>query len=344
MASYANNHIASAGYLKGWVGEAGRLARVSVGWPSSSELKRPQKVGFRRRFFSDPKIARAAESRFGVFESEGIASLERLGQSWPPTDRDRLAVSKLVAIHMVRNPAFIEATTSASSLAIVGNLDEYRDQLTEDQTGELIAHLTGEAFRVEHMLDLIPKHTSLIASMHWTLLQFPEPLLATSDQPVTVVPLSVDGTVAEVSPMPSTGYLMTEEIRFALDPWRALVFTWINDIDAPHPVLASDDFAADLNRGVIAQADREWFHHPSRRATRLKPDDLDVSACNSLGHSLFPEYSSTYAVESPRRLHVAKLLSNMIEGRVNNAFHVARVRRALTGPASRRSTSRAQAD
>jgi hypothetical protein len=333
MASYANNHIASAGYLKGWVGDAGRLARVGVGWPSSSELKRPQKVGFRRRFFADPKIARAAEGRFGVFESEGIASLERLGRSWPPADQDRLDVAKLVAVHMVRNPAFVKATTSASSSAIVGNLGEYREQLTEDQTDELIAHLTGEAFRVEHMLDLIPKHASLIASMHWTLLQFPEPLLATSDQPVTVVPLLADGAVAEVSPLPPTGYLMTEEIRFALDPCRALVFTWVNDIDTPRPVLADDDLAADLNRGVIAQADREWFHHPSRRATRLKRNDLNVNACNSLGHSLFPEYSSSYAVESPRRLHVAKLLSKMIEEQTNNAFHVARVRRVPAGPA-----------
>jgi hypothetical protein len=125
---------------------------------------------------------------------------------------------------------------------------------------------------------------------------------------------------------------MTEEIRFALDPWRALVFTWVNDIDVPRPVLADDDLAADLNRGVIAQADREWFHHPSRRATRLKRNDLDVSACNSPGQALFPEYSSSYAAESPRRRHVAKLLSNMVEGRINNAFHVARVRRVPAGP------------
>lgn len=327
MASYANNHIASAGYLKSWTGETGRLARVPLEAPGKSELKRPRRAGFRRRFFSDPKVARAAERRFSVYESEGIAGLERLSQSWPPTDQDRLDIAKLVAVHMVRNPAFVEATMSASGTAISENLDEYREQLTEGQTQELIAHLTGEVFRIDHMFDLVPKHASLIASMHWTLLEFPVPLLATSDQPVTVVPLLADGATARVLAMPPTGFVMTEEIRFALDPRHALVFTWVNDIDAERPVLADDDFAAELNRSVIAQADREWFHHPDRRATRLKRDDPNVEVCSSIGHQLIPEYSSSYAVESPRRLHTIKLINRMVEEQITDEFYVARVRR-----------------
>lgn len=327
MASYANNHIASAGYLKSWTGETGHLARVLLEAPGETELKRPSRVGFRRRFFSDPKVARAAERRFSVYESEGISGLEQLGRSWPPTDQERLDIAKLVAVHMVRNPAFVEATMSASSTAISDNLDEYREQLTESQTQELIAHLTGEVFRIDHMFDLVPKHASLIASMHWTLLEFPEPLLATSDQPVTVVPLLPDGTTARVVAMPQTGYLMTEEVRFALDPHRALVFTWVNDIEAKRPALADDNFAAELNRAVIAQADREWFHHPDRRATRLKRDDFSVEVCSSLGCQLIPEYSSGYAVESPRRHHTTKLINRMIDEQINDKFYVARVRR-----------------
>jgi len=200
--------------------------------------------------------------------------------------------------------------------------------MSDSQTDEVIRHLTSEAFRVDYMLDLVPKQTSLIASMHWMLLEFPVPLLATSDQPVTVVPLLADGATARVVAMPPTGFLMTEEIRFALDPCRAVIFTWLNDIDAPRPVLVGDDFAAELNRAVIAQADREWFHHPGRRATRLKRDDLSFEVCGSLGHQLIPEYSTGYAVDSPRRLHATKLLNHMIDEQTTGEFHVARVRRA----------------
>lgn len=328
MAPYANNHIASAGYLKGWTDNNGQLARVLLETPGASELKQPGNVGFRRRFFSDSELARAAERRFSVYESQGISGLTQLGRSWPPTDQQRLDIAKLVAIHMVRNPAFVEATKSASGALVRDNLDEYREQLTEDQTEELIGHLSGEVFRVDHMFDLVPKHASLIASMHWTVLEFQVPLLATGDQPVTVVPLLRDGETARVAAMPETGYLMTEEMRFALDPCRALVFTWLNDIESEGPVLAGDEFAAELNRAVIAQADREWFHHPSRRATRLKRDDLGFEACSSLGHQLIAEYSTEYAVESPRRLHAVKLINRMIEERITDEFHVARVRRA----------------
>jgi hypothetical protein len=297
-------------------------------------LKQPNSVGFRRRFFSDSRIARAAEHRFGVYESQGISGLENLGRSWPPTDQQRLDIAKLVAIHMVRNPAFIEATTSASSALVRNNFDEYRAQLSERQAEELVGHLTGELFCVDHMFDLVPKHASLIASMHWTLLEFPLPLLATSDQPVTVVPLLRDGATARVTAMPKTGYLMTEEVRFALDPNRALVFTWVNDIDAERPVLADDDFAAELNRAVIAQADREWFHHPDRRATRLKPGELDLEACSSLGRQLIVGYGAGYAVESPRRQRAVELINHMIEERITDEIHVARVRRAVAAAGS----------
>jgi len=229
---------------------------------------------------------------------------------------------------MARNPASFEATVRMSRRTIAENTEAYRDGLSEKQFRELLLHLTSEAFQVDHMLDLIPKHASLIASMHWTLLKFPEPLLATSDQPVTVMPILPEGVVARVTAMPSSGFVMTEEARFALDPWRALIFTWVNDIDSQRPVLAPDDFAAELNRAVIAQADREWFHHPDRRATRLKQNDLDVEVCGSLGCEVLPEYTTSSALESPRRLHAGRLLQRMIDQQITDEFHVARVRRA----------------
>ena len=150
---------------------------------------------------------------------------------------------------MVRTPAFVSTTIELCNAEIDRKTTEYREPMMVEQTKELL-HLRSEALRVEHMLDLVPKHTSLIDSMHRTLLEFPAPLLATSDQPVTVVPLLADGATARVEAMPRTGFLATEEIRFAIDPRRALLFTWVDGFELGQPVLADDDRAAEPNRAV----------------------------------------------------------------------------------------------
>jgi hypothetical protein len=124
--------------------------------------------------------------------------------------------------------------------------------------------------------------------------------------------------VAEVAAAPQTGFLATEEIRFAVDPRRALLLTWVEGFDNETALHGDDDIAAELNRAVIAQADREWFHHPVRRTTRLKASHLGDEYCRPIGHQLDPQYGTPYARNSHRRASARKLLDNMIDEEISD--------------------------
>jgi hypothetical protein len=322
VGSYANNHIATCSYLQGWSdADSGQLARVHAAASlGSSELKKPRKVGRRRRFFGDdPLICKEAEQRFNVFEDKGVVALKQLGESWPPGQEARIDIGCLVAVHMVRTPAFLEMTAVLSEAQFDRKKASYEQTMSADQIDEMLAHFRSSRFRVEYLLDLVPKQASLLASMHWTLLEFPEPLLATSDQPVSVVPFLDEGATIDVAAAPQTGFLDAEEIRFPISPQRALLLTWIEGFDEEAVVSAEDHVATELNRAVIAQADREWFHHPARRATRLNPMDLGDRLCRPVARLLDPRYGTPYARNSPRRRQTKRLIEEMIEEDVSEA-------------------------
>lgn len=329
MGEHVKIHIATAGYLRRFTDTQGHLQTVRPADPPARRIapRGPETVGYRSRYFADPQIAMAAERRLSRYESAGLKSLRKIDTTWPleadELFEDRLHIACLVAIHMLRNEAFKQHTARLQVRSVAQRLPEYG--LGEDREEILLRELTSERFRVDHMLGMIPKMASLIASAHWSVIEFPAPLLATSDQPVTVVPLLADGVAATVQPHPDHGFLLTEEMRFPIDPRRALLFTWANEPDALEPLRGSDDIAADLNRAVIAQADREWFHSPDRRPTRLPTSGLRTESCAPVGRELLPEYDADAAMPSRRRHEAVECLDQMIEGEVVDRFHVARV-------------------
>jgi hypothetical protein len=329
MGAYVKNHIVSAGLLRRFTDPHGGLQRVDIGaaFGTASERRRPQTVGYRERFFSDPEVARCAEQRLNLYETVGLQALDRITDTWPLEDEvrypDRLDIACLVAVHIVRNPAFRLFIAGLQNGTVEDSLRGYG--LPAEQEKLFLEHVTSEAFRVDHMLGQIPKMASLIASTHWTLIEFPAPLLALSDQPVTVLPLLPAGFKATVQPHPGSGFAFTEEFRMPVDPRHALLFTWANELDAPEPVAGSDDVAADLNRAGIAQADGEWFHHPDRRPTQLPLTAVRSTECQPLGRLLLPDYGAIPAAESQRRADALECLEQMIEGEVTDHFHVARV-------------------
>lgn len=329
MGGYVKNHILTAGLSRRFTDPTGCVQRVIVGAPfgTPSERRRPQTVGYRERFFSEPDIARHAEQRLNGFETAGLQALDRIKDNWPLEDgkpyEDRLHIASLVAVHIVRNPAFRQFIAGLQNGTVEESLEGY--DLPADQEERFLEHVTSEAFRVDHLLGLLPKMASLIASTHWTLIEFPAPLLALSDQPVTVLPLLPDGFKAAVKSHPGTGFAFTEEFRMPIDPQHALLFTWANELDTPGPVAGSYDAAADLNRAGIAQADKEWVHHPDRRPTCLPTTAVPTTECQPHGRLFLPDYGPVQAAESPRRANTLECLEHMIEGEVTDSFHVARV-------------------
>jgi hypothetical protein len=103
---------------------------------------------------------------------------------------------------------------------------------------------------------------------------------------VSIVPVLPEGMQALVSAISAGGYLLAEEYRFPIDPRHLLLFTWANEPDAPEFLQGGHDLAANLNRAVIAGADREWFHNPERRPTTLPLSALPTSDCFPVGPSI----------------------------------------------------------
>ena len=229
-------HIATAGYLRRFTNAHGHIQTVRPADPTRRIPSRgPETVGYRSRYFVDPRSQRPPSSGSPATESAGLRSLRKIDTTWPLESdelfEDRLHIACLVAIHMVRNEAFKQHTARLQSRNLAQKLPEYDFEAAREEV--FLRELTSEGFRVDHMLGMIPKMASMIASAHWSLIEFPAPLLATGDQPVTVVPLLADGVAATVQPNPDHGFLLTEEMRFPIDPQRALLFTWANEPDAP---------------------------------------------------------------------------------------------------------------
>jgi hypothetical protein len=202
---------------------------------------------------------------------------------------------------------------------------------SDEQMDEFVRMVTSDAWRAQLFGDQLPQAASLIASMHWALLEFRDEVLATSDQPVTVVPLLGEQDWAPLATLPPGGLASCEEIRMALDPRHALLMTWLNEPDDGPMFHGTDRVAAELNRAVIGQADEQWFHHPARRPTTLTPGTTPEQGCGAIGRLLFRDYDHESALCSQRRLDTLENLESMIEGQISGDLRVAGVSVSSTG-------------
>jgi hypothetical protein len=104
---------------------------------------------------------------------------------------------------------------------------------------------------------------TFFANMHWTLLRCGSPRLATSDHPL--VPITA-GEMQPVSAIAVGGMSNVAEVRFAASPQRLLLLTWRDEYTEEPSVKRTHDMVRNHNTLVIAQAEEQWFHHPSRPA------------------------------------------------------------------------------
>lgn len=312
MASFANNHIASRSYLGNWTGDGGQLMRVTGSFPFLEELRNPKSVGKRFRFFEDPEVAEAAEQWLGRYEGRAAPVLRDLRPRWPLNESHRWAISCLIAIHVYRNPAGLHKIRELSIKEMERRRSEYVATMDESQCEVFYREVSSEKFLVEYISSAIPTIAALIDSTHWTLIRFPEPLLATSDQPVTVVPL-LDGGEAPLATLPATGLMGIEELRIALSPELALICTWRDGPDGKPPLTGNERVAAELNRAVISQRDGEWFYRPGRRPNTITATEFDPNACHPVGSLVLPGYGLEEVRASQRYRETTKNVETMVE-------------------------------
>lgn len=289
-------------------------------------------MGYRQDFWGhDPQVRNRAEKQTSQFESRAAPVLRNLPERWPltPGSPDWFAMSLFMGLHFMRSPAGPQHLLRLQGEVLARRLPDYAEGWPEEQTQRFLRAVTSEDFRVQVLLDQIVKAASVLGSTHWTLLEFPTALLATSDQPVTIAPLLAPGEGAPVLPLLRGPVFNAEEIRIAVDPCHALLLTWLNEPCDGGVVFASDDVAAHLNRAVMGQREDEWFHHPERRPTTLiAPLFTEIATCGLLGRRLLRGYSYEAAVNSPRRWRALDNLDRMVEQDIKDRVEIVSVENA----------------
>jgi hypothetical protein len=223
----------------------------------------------------DPEFA---EKSLSVFEGRAEGAIGRvLASGQPPaTPQDRFDLTHFVALQTTRGRRFREDLNQAGTLAmrrhLLGSLtserveqwliehdephapadvQDFMDEALSERGPRLVADGT---FAVQQalgfaMLNFAPS----IWSRHWTVIEFSEPALLTSDEPVTM--WHPDNEPVSILTAPFVW--MPLDRRHALE----LTFTWNSEPDSSrHGDQTQADF---INTLVASQAERWVILHPS---------------------------------------------------------------------------------
>ena len=316
---YHRNHIVSASYLAGFADPDGNLCVVGKD-DNSVRRGRPRTMGFRPAFWGKDRQVRAdAERWLSALESdipEAVRGLLENGVPAPGSEQ-RLALMLLLAMHGVRNPSARENVLQIQQRAIAEHAGKYQAGISLTGYEDLLRLFTSDAFVAQVMLGHVSKLASFLGSMHWTLVEFDHALLATSDEPTVLMPVPGATALAD-----------TYEARFAVDPRHALILAWV-DVPDDGPVVRGDDaLAAQLNRGAIAQADQQWFHHPARRPVCCTSDDILGVGLASAAERIHAGYDVAEARSSQRRVQAIANMKELIERQTPGVVKTAAIERA----------------
>ena len=323
--NYVLNHVASQCYLAGWTDDRG-LVRVTRRAQPLSALSNLNAVGARKYFWGkDESVREAAEQAAGKIESNAGRVLPSIRDLWPIRDhRDEFFwLLEFMALHMVRTPQWMAMFKRVREESIEERMDEDRTTFGSE-LARFHAELLGDRFLTEALLGQINKVASVLGSMHLSLVTFDEPVLVTSDQPMTPVAL---GSNPVVESIPSRGLLETYEFRFPIDAQNAVVLLWLDEPDDNEPIAGTSTDAALLNVSTISQMDQEFFHHPTMLRPPVVIPPFRVLFTEPVGPRLFAHYSGNAARSSRRRAEAEQRVSDMIEREIRTEIRVTRVSR-----------------
>jgi hypothetical protein len=240
------------------------------------------------------------EACLSVVEAKSAPLLTDVLAGEPLTVEHKGGLAQLLAVQMMRGPAFFEHREE-TILAMLSGL------ATNDFKPQALAAVGGDVGRARGRLEevlLDPTHrfmtmlttsvkvATILSSMRWQIVRFDGPWLAYSDHPVVVWPLGVQWT----APFDRQGLapLAALEVRVPLAPDVALIMNWIDlddEADRRLGLLA----AGELNAFTVAQADRQWMH-------RLDSEPYVPSGVFApISRLIEPDYDSATALRSSRR-------------------------------------------
>lgn len=250
------SHIVPKFYLRAWA-ENERIAMRDAE-SGVEEIRNLKTAGVLRDFYlrERPDGDEIYDVEWSLGEAENAAAplLRKLPKQWPPSPEDRNALAQFLGLQHLRGPAFrvwrrklIES--AATSFAHEG--------YSADEIKAAVEHQLNATQDNAQMLRLSRVTGSLFGSMHWTLVYFGQPWLATSDQPIVVWPLGR----GQMRPSPNddtVGLTDIFEVFVPLDPSHLLLMSWIYEADTVTE--GERSHAALANSFCIANAGTQWFH------------------------------------------------------------------------------------
>jgi hypothetical protein len=302
------HHTVTAGYLRRFALDK----KIDVHRGGTTRRKGVRGVAFQLDYWGSPGVATKMEAWLEKHENRALDVLSDLSSRWPLRDDERGAIGIFMAIHVVRTPAYSGLMRQMGERANREVLEENAEKFgLSAEAVEMYAELLRSDDVHAHTLTRQARYIgSYLASMHWSLVEFGEPLI-TCDQPVVLLP-PIAVPVTPASAQLPTGLAATFEGRFTLDPHQALVMSWDDDPTEPK-VQGTYAQACSINAALKAQAMPEWYSQPGTTPPLLMPLHLEERVY-AISQELRPGYSVEHARLSRRRRHAEGILDKMIEG------------------------------
>lgn len=339
------HHVVPKGYLKAWaVSHQVMVARPGMDGAFRCNVAKAGVVtDFYRRFRPDGTPSDDVEGSLAGAESIALPLLRQLRDRWPLSDADKGILAQLLALQLSRGSTwrdfhdhlversvpemrreFLESLEASSWRLPDGsrtNREEFEAAFAKGRRD-----ISSDTQRLERMLESVEKVSMVLGSMHWSLLEFEDDRLMTSDHPVVVWPLSRE-LGAPVDWRPSQGLLPTLEVRFPVSPRSALLLTWMDAFDDDAPVLRAPPSAArNINACTRAQAAQQWFFKPSAEPGIARGNLPPVSLM------LIRGYTAHRAASSRRRAAISERIQPLIGEPASGETALVTARRVRAAP------------
>jgi hypothetical protein len=299
-----SSHVVPRMYLRGFADEEERIA-VRIRGQLEPYVMNVSNAGTRTNFYvrERPNGTQIHDIEWSLSHIEAAASpvLRSAAETWPLDLRDKATLAELFAVQLLRGPRWVEWHDQFTRSYI----EEQRAK-GEDDESELIKledHLLSKTQTFVKMIDISRKVLTVIASLKWTLLEFPRPWLATSDHPVVVWPLGISAREPQATPH-GGGLFETLEYRVPISPRAAILMTWGEGADIR--ASAYKDAAGSLNAFTVAEASPQSFHLPG-----VSPP-IASGALTALSPRFVDGYSHAVAMNAKRRARASRIVQPLI--------------------------------
>jgi hypothetical protein len=311
---YLQNHVVSAALTRLFADENDELW-VRNRRSGAKYRSRPEAVTRIKNFWGvDEAERRAIEQKLDQIERCAPPAIDELIESWRQSGDSEIrgTIAEFIAIHLMRNAAARRRHEALSDEILRQKEADLRESLGE-HFDEFMRMQQSPSVISGSLMDQVRLATAMIGSMHWVMIEFDRPLLATADHPLFIVPNVWPGAELNVQAAPSIGILNTRELQFNLDPQHCLLMTWYEGPDPEEPVVGSFREAANINRALFAQTDIEFVYGCHYEAPVVAPPENIRAPIVPLSGVYLPSYGYADVLRSQRREATSRNLDLLID-------------------------------